>query len=410
MKIAVWHNLPSGGGKRALHDQVRGLLARGHTIEVWCPETSDSRYLPLSELVPEHRLPLPQPKSSSLLPRSFRINITERLASLRAIEAHAREAAAQIERSGFDLALIHPCLRTFAPYIGRFLSIPKVLYLQEPNRPLYEAHPRLHWVAPESGSVVRTLLDLAYLQVRRIEAREEATNVHAYDKVLSNSYFSRESLLRSYGVESDVCYLGVNTERLPLADIPREPFAIGLGAFTKEKGLDFVIEALGKVSASIRPKLIWVGNSAWGSSYKEEMLKLAQERGVVFEPREGISDAELTGLLQKASVMVYASRLEPFGYAPLEAACCGTPVVAVQEGGMRESLVDGVTGLVVPRTHEAVAGAVASLLSNPERARSLGCTAASYVRQHWSLEAATDRLEAALARVSPAGHTPPPAS
>jgi hypothetical protein len=31
MKIAVWHNLGSGGGKRALYDHVVGLLARGHT-------------------------------------------------------------------------------------------------------------------------------------------------------------------------------------------------------------------------------------------------------------------------------------------------------------------------------------------------------------------------------------------
>ena len=61
MRIAVWHNLPSGGGKRALHDHVRGLLGRGHTIEAWCPSTADPDYLPLSELIPEHVLPLAWP-------------------------------------------------------------------------------------------------------------------------------------------------------------------------------------------------------------------------------------------------------------------------------------------------------------------------------------------------------------
>jgi len=35
MKIAVWHNLPSGGGKRALYHHVRGLVERGHRVESW---------------------------------------------------------------------------------------------------------------------------------------------------------------------------------------------------------------------------------------------------------------------------------------------------------------------------------------------------------------------------------------
>src|SRR5229473_3089346 len=58
MKIAIWHNLPSGGGKRALYDHVRGLVARGHEVEGWCPPTADRSYLPLSTIVPEHVVPL----------------------------------------------------------------------------------------------------------------------------------------------------------------------------------------------------------------------------------------------------------------------------------------------------------------------------------------------------------------
>src|SRR5216683_3299275 len=57
VKIAVWHNLPSGGGKRALYYHVRGLVERGHTVESWCPPTADVSYLPLRELIPEHTKP-----------------------------------------------------------------------------------------------------------------------------------------------------------------------------------------------------------------------------------------------------------------------------------------------------------------------------------------------------------------
>ncbi len=58
MRIAIWHNLPSGGGKRALHNQIRGFLKQGHKVESWCPPTADQAYLPLGELIPEHVVPL----------------------------------------------------------------------------------------------------------------------------------------------------------------------------------------------------------------------------------------------------------------------------------------------------------------------------------------------------------------
>jgi hypothetical protein len=58
LRIAVWHNLPGGGGKRALYDHVRGLVARGHHVESWCPPTADQAFLSIGDLVHEHIVPL----------------------------------------------------------------------------------------------------------------------------------------------------------------------------------------------------------------------------------------------------------------------------------------------------------------------------------------------------------------
>lgn len=54
MRVAVWHNLPSGGGRRVLHDHVTALAGRGHAVEVRCPPTADRRYWPLPAANPEH--------------------------------------------------------------------------------------------------------------------------------------------------------------------------------------------------------------------------------------------------------------------------------------------------------------------------------------------------------------------
>ena len=118
-----------------------------------------------------------------------------------------------------------------------------------------------------------------------------------------------------------------------------------------------------------------------------------------FEPRRLISDAEVIETLNRAALLVYTSRLEPFGFAPLEANACGTPVVAVAEGGVRETIKDGVNGLLVDSEPEAIAEAMAALLGDSDRAARMGERACEYVRQEWGLGRSIDRLEANLARV-----------
>jgi glycosyltransferase involved in cell wall biosynthesis len=128
------------------------------------------------------------------------------------------------------------------------------------------------------------------------------------------------------------------------------------------------------------------------------MAALAAARGVAFTPHLRIPDAEVISLLNRASAMVYAPRLEPFGLAPIEAAACGLPVVAVAEGGVRETVLDDETGLLVANAPEAVAAAVARLLADPALARRLGAAGRANAERRWSLEAATDRIEQALLR------------
>jgi glycosyltransferase involved in cell wall biosynthesis len=96
--------------------------------------------------------------------------------------------------------------------------------------------------------------------------------------------------------------------------------------------------------------------------------------------------------------LLYAPRLEPFGLAPLEANACGLPVIAVAEGGVRETVVDQVNGLLVENNPVAMAEAIARLSSDPSLARKLGAKARHAVKENWDLNAAIDRLEQKLIR------------
>jgi glycosyltransferase involved in cell wall biosynthesis len=96
--------------------------------------------------------------------------------------------------------------------------------------------------------------------------------------------------------------------------------------------------------------------------------------------------------------MLYAPRLEPFGLAPLEANACGLPVIAVAEGGVRETIVNEVNGLLVDSAPSAMAAAISRLLAEPSLRRQLGINGRHIVEQKWGMSASLDRLEQHLIR------------
>lgn len=409
MKIAVWHNLPSGGGKRALYYHVKGLVERGHHVETWCPPTADQSYLPLYSLAQEHVVALDWEHASAVegVLRSYR-----RLRNnLRALDDHCRTCGEQIEQGGFDILFANSCMFVRTSPIGRYVAIPKVLYLQEPYRWLYEALPRLPWPAIPGPKRYwwspRYLRWFAHNQLQvhgyRLQAREELVSAEAFGKILVNSYFSRESVLRAYGVDAMVCHLGIDTQMFVDLGRLREDFVLGVGAFVPEKNIEFIIHALALVPLP-RPKLVWVGNVNI-PEYLAKIETLAQDHHVIFESKVLVTDTELVELYNRATMLVYAPRLEPFGYVPLEAGACGLPVVAVAEGGVRETVIDGVNGCLVDSDPEQMASAIKHLLDNPREAMQMGQNGQRIVRERWSLEAGIDRLERSFLEILSVGNT-----
>ena len=402
MKIAVWHNLPSGGGKRALYQHIKGLAARGHQIESWCPPTADGTYLPFSGLVAEHVLAY-EPPVAPHPPRPLG-RYRQRRREFDALDAHCRRCADEIDAGGFDVLLAGNCRLSAVAPIARHVRLPSLLYHQEPQRWLYEARPRLPWAAPSdpdggSSSLRRwkdALRDYDAVRCLRFDAREERASAAAFRLLLANSAFSRESILRAYGLETKVCYLGIDAEMFRPGEEARERYAVSVGGIQTHKGIETVIAALATLPTDHRPPLVWIGNVG-DPDYQQTLGQLAARSGVTMTMRNLVSDAELVDCLRRASVMIYAPHLEPFGFAPLEANACGTPVVAVAEGGVRETIAHRVNGLLVPDRDPAALGrAVAEIFDEPKLGHRLGNAGAEIVRERWTWEASVDRLEGHL--------------
>ena len=405
MKIAVWHNLPSGGGKRALYYHVRGLVERGHTVESWCPPTADQSYLPLSDLVPEHVLPL-NVASVKATNRITGVMALYRgpIELIRALDEHSIKCAEEINQGGFDVLFANTTVWLHAGPIGKYVQIPKVLYLQEPHRRLYEATTGLPWIAPPQNGhawwtpkgIRKKVLDLTKLESLRVQAREELVNARAYDDILVNSFFSRESIVRTYGLNARTCYLGIDTTLFRPLEKAREPFILSVGALLPNKGIDLAIKSVALMN-SPRPPLVWISDLG-DSTYAESMRSLAKSLDVDLDIRMRVSDEALVDALNRATLMIYTPHLEPFGFAPLEANACATPVVAVAEGGVRETIHDGVNGLLVERDPCSIREGLEKLMSDPSFARRLGEAGLDYVRREWTLERSLERLESNLMR------------
>jgi glycosyltransferase involved in cell wall biosynthesis len=407
MKIAVWHNLPSGGGKRALYYHIQGLLKGGHTIEAWSSTTADQKFLPLSSLIKENVLPLHWKSLSSQrrLENGISWVLFHGFHNFKEMDRHCRQCAEEINTGGFDLLLANASRFMAVAPIGKYVRIPRLLYLGEPTRSLYESRQKWPWLPPDRPEgfwkmpkyVIDYIQDAFRLKHFKTMAREEWHNIQAYNTVLANSLYSRESILKAYGINARVCYLGVDTGLFVDRHQKKDNFIVGVGSFTPFKNIEFVIKALAFVKHP-RPRLVWIGNFSL-PQYLNEMKELAKSLAVDFEAKEMVSDDDLIGILNRAAMMVYAPRLEPFGFPPLEANACGLPVVAVAEGGVRETVVDGINGLLVEPDEKAMASAIKRLWDDKNLAYTLGQNGRKLVAEKWSLEASIDRIERRLEEV-----------
>ena len=97
--------------------------------------------------------------------------------------------------------------------------------------------------------------------------------------------------------------------------------------------------------------------------------------------------ADVPAWVRSADVVLAVPWYEPFGITPLEAMACGRPVVATAVGGLQDSVVDGVTGdLVPPRDPDALGKALAALLADDERRAAYGAAGVrrARARYRWS--------------------------
>ncbi|RMH15938.1 MAG: glycosyltransferase family 1 protein [Gemmatimonadetes bacterium] len=195
---------------------------------------------------------------------------------------------------------------------------------------------------------------------------------------------------------------GVDTARLtPAPDGRRfdEPTLLYLGRLRRYKRVDLILRALAGLRArGLAARLLIAGRGPHQAALGRGADRLGISDHVRF--LGFVSEAEKLDLLRRAWVHCLTSPKEGWGIANLEAAACATPTVASDAPGLRESVVHGETGYLVPHGNvEALTARLAELLGNAALRARMGRNARA-LAERYSWDAAADRWEALLGNVA----------
>jgi glycosyltransferase involved in cell wall biosynthesis len=161
----------------------------------------------------------------------------------------------------------------------------------------------------------------------------------------------------------------------PVLPLPATPQLLFCARLNEDKGPMVLVDAMGKLGESHpEVRLVMAGTGNQRTEIEARIASLGLDERIRL--LGGVPPDRVAALLDQCFLLCVPSISEGFGLIALEAAWRGRPVVASGVGGLLGTVADGETGLLVPPGDpSALADALASLISDPMRARDMGCKA-----------------------------------
>jgi len=188
---------------------------------------------------------------------------------------------------------------------------------------------------------------------------------------------------------------GVETDQFTAGPSPSTcNYLLSVGRFADpRKNVTLLFEAYARVQDRLdeAPRLVLVGRSAPSDEARARAEALGIRSAVTFH--EDVSQERLSELYRNAALYVVSSNEEGLGLTILEAMASGRPVVSTRCGGPSTAVIDGQTGVLVPKkSASTLTEALVTLLEDPTRADQMGKRGRERVEQHFSAEATGQRF------------------
>ena len=367
------HTAKLGGGELALRAMIRHLdpeqiqhkvllFEEGPLAKLLAPDT-EVHVLPLAETVLETR-------KDTLGTVGF-----SQLRKLGSLGPYVARLAAAIRRLNVDLVHTNSLKSDILGGLAaRLAGIPVVWHIRDRIEDDYLPH-----------KVVRVFRQLTRWLPQAVIANSQAT--------MDSLHLSLPRHEDSRPRFAEVVHDGFDFGSQPPGEPRWSPTnLVGLvGRISPWKGQDVFLRAVHLLHDDF-PKVRFqlIGSALFGEeAYEAELRALSKELGLQ-------SCVEFCGFVHNVqermaalSLVVHASTLsEPFGQVVIEGMAAGKPVIATRGGGVSEIVIDGLSGLLVPkRDPAALAAAMRTLLSDPARSAQLGAAGYRRVQESFRIEA-----------------------
>lgn len=364
MKIAVFYNLAFGGAKRSVFEHVKGLTKLGHIVDVYTTDKEHDMFDPGAVATKEYYYEFTPKKSALPIIGRLQHDLST-FSSLRKLHKHIAE---DIDRGTYDLAFIHSDIFTQAPFILRFLKTTNVYYCLEPLRMVYEYSLGI----PENWSFLNKMYETGNRYIRK---KIDRINARSADFTLTLSYFGREYMIHAFDLYPKISYLGVDTKLFKPEKIKRKNQVLFVAEKEYIYGYDLAEAAMSYIPEDKRPEL-----------------------KIVFGTKKSqrISDKELIKAYNESLVTLSLSRYDTFGLVPLESMACGTPVIALNVAGYRETIVDKKNGFFAEFDPQDIAEKIMRFIDNPRLSEEMGEQGRKWAEEKWNWESQIKNLEKLL--------------
>ncbi|MEK7450740.1 MAG: glycosyltransferase family 4 protein [Patescibacteria group bacterium] len=368
MKIAIFYNLPFGGAKRVVLEQVKGLKSLGHVVDVYTLEKERDSFSPGFVADNEYKY--------DYSPFDIRIPILSRifgdLQMFYRLRRLHEKIAWDIDNRGYDIVLVHTDTLTQAPFILRFLKTKSVYFCLEPLRMVYEYSLR---VSDNLG-----FFNKLYESINRLVRKKiDRDNARKADFVLAISLFGREYMIQAFDLYPKISYLGVDQTVFRPLKRKKKNQVLFVAEREYVYGYDLAQIAIKLIPENIRPNFKIV----FGTKKEQR-----------------ISEEELVKTYNESLVTLSLSRFDTFGLVPLESMACGTPVIVLNVAGYRETILNGKVGFTVDFDPKEIAEKIMCFVKDPLLAVRMGREGRKWVENNWTWEKSAEKLEKYLKTVS----------
>ena len=231
---------------------------------------------------------------------------------------------------------------------------PNLWYCYTPVRAFYDLYPTF---ISRQNFVIRQLFRAWVFFHRYFDQR----SIRHIDHIIAISRNVRDRIQRFYHRGADVIYPSIDTSQYRY--LGNGDFWLSVNRLYPEKRIELQVEAFRIIPEE---RLVIVGGYAKGDHASRYAEKIGMDLPLNVTLCGEVGEDELRSLYARCKGHICTALDEDYGLTPLEAMASGKPVVAVNEGGYRETITEQ-TGLLVQPNADKIAGAVRFIAKDPAR-------------------------------------------